>query len=216
MAEIALDRPSVVAIIRELVAACAAEHVAVDEERKAGRRARSRDHPLVARRSMERPAPSERARCRGAASSHLRKCAEWRQLKIHPKARACVMRYELYYWPGIQGRGEFVRLALEEAGANYVDVARMPNASGGLPAMMSFLDGTRVTHPPFAPPFLKSGKLLIAQTANILLSFSRTAAWACAADRGWAAVGPSVATYHRGFRGRDPRYASPDLVEALF
>ena len=34
------------------------------------------------------------------------------------------MRYELYYWPGIQGRGEFVRLALEEAGADYVDVAR--------------------------------------------------------------------------------------------
>ena len=54
------------------------------------------------------------------------------------------MRYELYYWPGIQGRGEFVRLALEEAGANYVDVARMPNANGGVPAMMSLLDGTRI------------------------------------------------------------------------
>ena len=34
------------------------------------------------------------------------------------------MMYELYYWPSIQGRGEFVRLALEEAGANYVDIAR--------------------------------------------------------------------------------------------
>ena len=34
------------------------------------------------------------------------------------------MRYELYYWPTIQGRGEFVRLALEDAGARYVDVAR--------------------------------------------------------------------------------------------
>ena len=79
------------------------------------------------------------------------------------------MRYELYYWPGIQGRGEFVRLALEEAGANYVDVARMPNANGGVPAMMSLLDGTRIKHPPFAAPFLKSGKLVIAQTANILL-----------------------------------------------
>jgi glutathione S-transferase len=79
------------------------------------------------------------------------------------------MRYELYYWPGIQGRGEFVRLALEEAGANYVDVARMPNANGGVPAMMSLLDGTRIKHPPFAPPFLKSGKLVMAQTANILL-----------------------------------------------
>ena len=35
------------------------------------------------------------------------------------------MAYELYYWPDIQGRGEFVRLALEEAGADYVDVARV-------------------------------------------------------------------------------------------
>jgi glutathione S-transferase len=76
------------------------------------------------------------------------------------------MRYELYYWPGIQGRGEFVRLALEEAGASYVDVARK---SGGMPAMMRFLDGTRVEHPPFAPPFLKAGDLIIGQTANILL-----------------------------------------------
>jgi len=41
------------------------------------------------------------------------------------------MIYELYYWPGIQGRGEFVRLALEEAGADYVDVARGPDADGG-------------------------------------------------------------------------------------
>jgi glutathione S-transferase len=30
------------------------------------------------------------------------------------------MTYELYYWPGIQGRGEFIRLALEEAGAPYL------------------------------------------------------------------------------------------------
>jgi len=79
------------------------------------------------------------------------------------------MRYELYYWPTIQGRGEFVRLALEEAGADYVDVARKPGKGGGVPAMMRFLDGTRVKHPPFAPPFLKAGKLVIGQTANILL-----------------------------------------------
>jgi glutathione S-transferase len=79
------------------------------------------------------------------------------------------MRYELYYWPTIQGRGEFVRLALEESGADYVDVARKPNKSGGVPAMMTFLDGQRVKHPPFAPPFLKSGKLIVGQTANILL-----------------------------------------------
>jgi glutathione S-transferase len=79
------------------------------------------------------------------------------------------MRYELYYWPGIQGRGEFVRLALEEAGADYVDVARKAGKSGGVPAMMRLLDGTRIKHPPFAPPFLKAGDLIIGQTPNILL-----------------------------------------------
>ena len=78
------------------------------------------------------------------------------------------MRYELYYWPTIQGRGEFVRLALEESAADYIDVARKPGRSG-MPAMMTLLDGKRIKHPPFAPPFLKSGKLIIGQTANILL-----------------------------------------------
>jgi glutathione S-transferase len=77
------------------------------------------------------------------------------------------MRYELYYWPSIQGRGEFVRLALEEAGADYVDVARRRGA--GMDAMLRLLDGKTVAHLPFAPPFLKAGKLLIGQTANILL-----------------------------------------------
>jgi glutathione S-transferase len=78
------------------------------------------------------------------------------------------MAYELYYWPEIQGRGEFVRLALEDAGATYVDVAREPAKGGGVPAMMALLNGKQVKHPPFAPPFLRSGKLLIGQTANIL------------------------------------------------
>ena len=77
------------------------------------------------------------------------------------------MRYELYYWPTIQGRGEFVRLALEEAGADYVDVAR--RGKRGVPAMMKLIDGQRVKRPPFAPPFLRAGKLVIGQTANILL-----------------------------------------------
>ncbi|HEY2891515.1 MAG TPA: glutathione S-transferase [Dongiaceae bacterium] len=76
------------------------------------------------------------------------------------------MRYELYYWPSIQGRGEYVRLALEEAGADYVDVARR---STGMAAMLRFMESERVKQPPFAPPFLKSGKHVIAQTANILL-----------------------------------------------
>ncbi len=74
------------------------------------------------------------------------------------------MTYELYYWPTIQGRGEFVRLALEEAGADYIDVAR---ESEGVAVMMRMMD--HAEHPPFAPPFLKDGDTVIAQTAAILL-----------------------------------------------
>ena len=69
------------------------------------------------------------------------------------------MKYRLYYWPEIQGRGEFIRLALEYAGADYVDVLR--TRSGRL------LDEREFT--PFAPPYLAAGKRVIAQTANILL-----------------------------------------------
>jgi glutathione S-transferase len=76
------------------------------------------------------------------------------------------MRYELYYWPDVQGRGEFVRLALEEAGADYVDVARQ--GKRGMAAMMKLINDQRAKRPPFAPPFLKAGKLVIAQTALIL------------------------------------------------
>ncbi len=76
------------------------------------------------------------------------------------------MRYELYYQPSIQGRGEFVRLSLEDAGADYIDVARDPNF--GRPGIMKFLEDPSLEHPPFAPPFLKAGKVLISQTANIL------------------------------------------------
>jgi glutathione S-transferase len=72
--------------------------------------------------------------------------------------------YELFYWPTIQGRGEFVRLALEEAGTPYVDVAREP---GGMKRMMAALGGSG--RAPFAPPFLKAGELVIGQTAAILL-----------------------------------------------
>jgi glutathione S-transferase len=74
------------------------------------------------------------------------------------------MRYELYYWPSIQGRGEFVRLALEQAGAPYVDVARKSES-----ALLRALEDRAMARPPFAPPFLKAGNLIIAQTANILL-----------------------------------------------
>jgi glutathione S-transferase len=74
--------------------------------------------------------------------------------------------YQLYYWDGLQGRGEFVRLALEEAGVPYVDVARR---KGGMSALTASLDGEQVAHPSFAPPVLQVGELLIGQTANILL-----------------------------------------------
>lgn len=75
------------------------------------------------------------------------------------------MVYKLYYWPHLQGRGEFVRLALEEAAAPYEDVARGP---GGLGKMMAFMEDENEQHPPLAPPFLKDGDRVISQTAAIL------------------------------------------------
>jgi glutathione S-transferase len=78
--------------------------------------------------------------------------------------------YELHYWPSIQGRGEFVRLALEAAGADYIDIARGERSEGqGVPAMMPYLEGDATSRPPFACPFLVDGKLVIGQSAAILL-----------------------------------------------
>lgn len=71
------------------------------------------------------------------------------------------MKFELFYWPEIQGRGEFVRLALEDAGADYVDVAR---TAKGMSRMLAMLEEQRA----FAPPFLRRGQLVIGQTPNIL------------------------------------------------
>src|SRR5579875_2862318 len=100
--------------------------------------------------------------------TNARSCARGPDGAILRQRRS--VRYELYYWPAIQGRGEFVRLALEDAGADYVDVARLPEASGGgEAALLRLLDAPPSGHPPFAPPFLKAGRRLIAQTANILL-----------------------------------------------
>jgi glutathione S-transferase len=79
------------------------------------------------------------------------------------------MTYELYYWPGIQGRGEFVRLALEQAGADYVDVARVQ----GVSALTRGLKDASSPRPPFAPPYLKDGEVVVAQTAAILLYLGR-------------------------------------------
>lgn len=83
------------------------------------------------------------------------------------------MSCELYYWPGIPGRGEFVRLALEEAGVEYLDVAITTKESAGeervVKVLQQIMDDPRLKTPPFAPPFLKAGSLIIAQTANILM-----------------------------------------------
>ena len=76
------------------------------------------------------------------------------------------MRYELYYWPEIQGRGEFIRLALEQGGADYVDVARV--GRDGVERMVGMMRDGRRERRPYAPPFLKAGRLVIAQTALIL------------------------------------------------
>lgn len=78
------------------------------------------------------------------------------------------MAYELYYWPSIQGRGEFVRLALEAAGSAYVDVARGSGPRRGIGAMQALMSASGAKTMPFAPPFLRHGRRLIAQTANIL------------------------------------------------
>lgn len=76
------------------------------------------------------------------------------------------MAYELYYWDGIQGRGEFIRLALEQAGADYLDVAR---SGAGTQKMMEFMQGRHgPSKTPFAPPFLRDGDMVISHVANIL------------------------------------------------
>lgn len=80
------------------------------------------------------------------------------------------MAYQLHYWPGIQGRGEFIRLALEAAGAPYVDVVRGDEAQGqGMRAMTHYLEDKSQARPPFACPFLVDGKRVIGQTAAVLL-----------------------------------------------
>ena len=84
------------------------------------------------------------------------------------------MRYELYYWAEIQGRGEFVRLALEEAGADYADVVRR---KGGMEKMTRLMESARVKQPPFAPPFLKAGKLVMGRARISSSTWAHTKAW---------------------------------------
>ena len=78
------------------------------------------------------------------------------------------MAYELFYWPSIQGRGEFVRLALEAAGAPYVDVARERGAGRGVAALTAILEGRAAPFTPFAPPFLRDGEIIVSHVANNL------------------------------------------------
>src|ERR1700733_10447424 len=77
------------------------------------------------------------------------------------------MPYELYYWPGIQGRGGFGGLGLEAAGAPYVDVARERGAGRGVKGMVAKLEGG-APQTPFAPPFLRDGDIVVSHVANIL------------------------------------------------
>jgi glutathione S-transferase len=80
------------------------------------------------------------------------------------------MAYEFFYWPEIQGRGEFVRLALEDARANYIDVARGLEGEGrGVPAKLALMRGEGTPHIPFAPPFLRDGDIIVSHIAAILL-----------------------------------------------
>ncbi|MGN6374198.1 MAG: glutathione S-transferase [Sphingomonas sp.] len=92
------------------------------------------------------------------------------------------MAYKLWYWPSIQGRGEFVRLPLEAAGIDYIDCAREEGA-GALVDKMEALTGRE----PYAPPFLELDGTVIAQTANILLYLSERhdLAPSAMADRLW-------------------------------
>ena len=95
-------------------------------------------------------------------------------------------KYELHYWPTIQGRGEFVRLALEYAGLSYIDVARgRIDAGGGEEALVDSLQEIDKHHPPFAPPYLKTVDRVIGQTANILLFLGNRHAIAPIDEAGW-------------------------------
>ncbi|MDN2708929.1 glutathione S-transferase [Janthinobacterium sp. SUN118] len=95
------------------------------------------------------------------------------------------MAYALYYWPTIQGRGEFIRLALEEAGADYRDIARLPERQGqGMRAMLACLDGDSMPHAAYAPPVLRDGERLIGQTTNILYYLGRRLGLAPRAEEG--------------------------------
>lgn len=103
--------------------------------------------------------------------------------------------YQLYYWPSIPGRGEFVRLALEDAGADYDDVARRPaSEGGGVAALQAVLRGERPGTRPLAPPVLVAGELTLAQTPAILHWLAPRLGLAPADERGAAVTNQLVLT----------------------
>ena len=124
------------------------------------------------------------------------------------------MPYELYYWPGIQGRGEFVRLALEEAGAAYVDVAREHGAGRGVKALMAMLNGGAAPLTPFAPPFLRDGDVVVSHVANILAYLGPKLGLA-PKDEASAALRPRPAADDHRLRRRGARHPPPDLDRSL-
>ncbi|HET9595384.1 MAG TPA: glutathione S-transferase [Anaeromyxobacteraceae bacterium] len=85
------------------------------------------------------------------------------------KRTARAPSYELVYWPGLQGRGEFVRLAFEAAGVPYLDLAQVPESRGGGSRAVLALQRSRgPALPPLGPPALRCGRFVIPQTAAIL------------------------------------------------
>ena len=77
------------------------------------------------------------------------------------------MSYQLWYWPSIPGRGEFVRLFMEAGELEYTDMAREQSADA-LVEDMHAREGIQ----PFAPPYLVDEDVTIGQTALILLYLS--------------------------------------------
>jgi glutathione S-transferase len=95
-------------------------------------------------------------------------------------------RYELFYWPNLPGRAEFIRLVFEDAGVAYTDVARLPaDQGGGVEAVLAFYHGRQPGHPVFAPPVLRVGGLVLAQMPNICLFVGRRFDLAPSEEEGW-------------------------------
>ena len=124
------------------------------------------------------------------------------------------MTYKLHYWDGLQGRGEFVRLALEEAGADYIDVTRSAKKGLGTKAMLKMLEGDDAPCPPFAPPFLENGDIVVSQVANILL-YLGPQAWAGAERSRPDIFGARAAFDDCRCGGGGARYASSDFNRRL-